>query len=55
MVGGHMRNVYMVVCRTLELCLDVCDTHDTGHYIVADAIYVLLTRTSVSYTGAMVG
>ena len=48
---GHMRNVHMVVCRTL----DVCDTHDTGHYIVADAIYVLLTRTPVSYTGAMVG
>ena len=49
-----MRNVHMVVCRSFEL-LDLCGTHDTGHYIVADAIYVLLTRTPVSYTGAMVG
>ena len=51
LVVSHMRYAHMVVCHTLEFR----ETHGNGHYNVADAIYVLLTHTPVSYTEAMMG
>ena len=49
LVVSHMRYAHMVVCHTLEFR----ETHGNGHYNVAEAIYVLLTHTPVSYTEAM--